>query len=152
MRSERGSLRARSRAILPPRIAAVTRTRPIGPLPNRGLGGDHFECVPAHPGSLARSRAIPRTAHSGEAGQSSAAANERLAGGVAISIQLTGPTTRPDYCIDGVDHALYAEQQTGSMRFERSKTPTGRLTQGSVLARQDAVGSHDAIFARLEVE
>jgi len=33
--------------------------------------------------------------------------------GLAISIQLTGPRTRPDYFIEAVDHPLYAEQQAG---------------------------------------
>ena len=33
--------------------------------------------------------------------------------GLAISIQLTGPTTRPEYVIDAVDHTLYGEQHDG---------------------------------------
>ena len=33
--------------------------------------------------------------------------------GLAISIQLTGPTTRPEYFIEATEHELYAEQQWG---------------------------------------
>jgi hypothetical protein len=33
--------------------------------------------------------------------------------GLAISIQLTGPKTRPEYLINAVDHTLYGEQRDG---------------------------------------
>jgi len=36
-----------------------------------------------------------------------------LSSGLALSIQLTGPTTRPHYFIEVVDHPLYAEQHAG---------------------------------------
>ena len=42
--------------------------------------------------------------------------------GLALSIQLTGPTTRPDFFIDAGDHALYASNAEESMRIARSNT------------------------------